>query len=126
MAKKKSSPGAKAKAPAPKAKAPAPKAKAASSRRQSWLDDDSGEPMIHDYARRINSFLGAMADGRVEAGELSDQEQRLVALMKRIEPKLDDALHAEVTELLCELSAYNIMHTIFEIAEARPATKFRG
>ena len=46
--------------------------------------------------------------------------------MKKVEPKLDDDLHEEVTELLCELTAYNIMHTVSEIAEARPKTKFRG
>ena len=46
--------------------------------------------------------------------------------MKTIEPELNDALHEKVTHLLCELSAYNIMHTIHQFVEARPKTKFRG
>lgn len=100
--------------------------KAKSHGRVSWLDADSGEPMIHRYTERLNTFLEAMADGKVEAKELEEQEERLVTLLKEIEPKLGDELHGEVTELLCELTAYNIMHTMFEVAEAQPRTKFRG
>jgi len=100
--------------------------KAKSQGRVSWLDADSGEPMIHRYTERLNTFLEAMADGKVEAKELEEQEERLVTLLKQIEPKLGDELHGEVTELLCELTAYNIMHTMFEVAEAQPRTKFRG
>jgi flagellar motor protein MotB len=100
--------------------------KAKSQGRASWLDADSGEPMIHRYTERLNTFLEAMADGKVEAKELEEQEERLVTLLKEIEPKLGDELHGEVTELLCELTAYNIMHTMFEVAEAQPRTKFRG
>ena len=46
--------------------------------------------------------------------------------MKSVEPKLDDALHEEVTQLLCELSAYNIMQTLHKLMESAPKTKFRG
>ena len=61
-----------------------------------------------------------MADGRIDASELKAQEDRVVALMKTIEPELDDALHEQVTHLLCELSAYNIMHTIHQLVESGP------
>ena len=47
-------------------------------------------------------------------------------LLKKVEPKLDDDLHHDVTELLCELTAYNIMHTVSGIAEATPKTQFQG
>ena len=100
--------------------------KAKSHGRVSWLDADSGEPMIHRYTERLNTFLEAMADGKVEAKELEEQQERLVTLLKEIEPKLGDELHEEVTELLCELTAYNIMHTVFEVAEAKPQMEFRG
>lgn len=100
--------------------------KAKSQGRVSWLDADSGAPRIHQYTERLNTFLEAMADGKVEAKELEEQEKRLVKLLKKIEPKLEDELHEEVTELLCELTAYNIMHTVFEVAEAKPQTEFRG
>jgi hypothetical protein len=94
--------------------------------RTHWLDESTDAPLIHDYASRLSGFLEAMADGKIEANELKDQEARLVTLMKKVEPELSDALHEDVTHLLCELTAYNIMHTLHELMAARPATKFRG
>jgi hypothetical protein len=94
--------------------------------RTNWLDERSEAPLIGQYVERLSTFLDAMADGRIETHELEAQEARLVAIMKSVEPKLDDALHEEVTHLLCELSAYNIMHTLHGLMEGRPRTKFRG
>ena len=93
--------------------------------RMSWLDDKS-TPQIHAYTERLGTFLEAMADGQVDKKELKDQEERLIALLKKVEPELSDDLHEEVTKLLCELTAYNIMHTVHDLANARPKTKFRG
>ena len=67
-----------------------------------------------------------MADGRIDDQELKDQEARVVALMKAVEPNLDDELHEQLTHLLCELSAYNIMNTLHQLMGATPKTKFRG
>ena len=94
--------------------------------RTHWLDEKTETPLIDDYVQRLGSFLEAMADGQIEASELKTQEDRVVALMKTIEPELSDELHEQVTHLLCELSAYNIMHTIHQLVEKRPKTKFRG
>jgi hypothetical protein len=94
--------------------------------RTHWLDDKTETPLIDQYVHRLGSFLDAMADGRIEAHELKEQEARVVALMKTIEPELGGELHEQVTHLLCELSAYNIMHTIHQIVEKQPKTRFRG
>lgn len=97
--------------------------------RKSWLDEDSGTTLIDDYARKLDGFVGALADGRIDDHEVADQEKRVVALMKEIEPTLDDKTHERVTQLLCELTAFNIMQLLNEIQEARIAastTKFRG
>ena len=94
--------------------------------RTDWLDDKTDAPLIGQYAERLGTFLEAMADGRIETRELKAQEERVATLMKSVEPKLDDALHDEVTRLLCELSAYNIMHTIHKLMESAPKTRFRG
>jgi hypothetical protein len=99
---------------------------AGSSTRTDWLDTATQTPLIGQYAERLGTFLEAMADGRIEPKELADQEARVVALMKSIEPKLEGALHEEVTHLLCELSAYNIMQTLHKLMETAPKTKFRG
>jgi hypothetical protein len=94
--------------------------------RTSWLDDDSKTVRIDDYARQLDAFVAAMADGRVDDQELSAQESRVVALMKEIEPQLPDAIHDRVTALLCELSAFNVMQLLHSLHEARPKTTFRG
>jgi hypothetical protein len=91
-----------------------------------WLDEKTETPLIDQHVQRLGSFIDAMADGRIEPHELKAQEARVVALMKTIEPELNDQLHEQVTHLLCELSAYNIMHTIHQFVEAAPRTKFRG
>jgi hypothetical protein len=46
--------------------------------------------------------------------------------MREIEPKLDEALHAQVTKLLCELAAYDVMQMIHGVTAGRPKTKFKG
>src|SRR4051794_38473571 len=94
--------------------------------RTHWLDEKTETPLIDEYVQRLGSFLDAMADGRIEPHELKTQEARVVALMKTIEPALGDELHEQVTHLLCELSAYNIMHTVHQVMQPRPKTKFRG
>jgi hypothetical protein len=35
-------------------------------------------------------------------------------------------LHAKVTELLCELTAYDIMQFAHSLQEAKPRSQFRG
>ena len=100
--------------------------KAGATTRTGWLDEKTEAPMIGQYAERLGTFMEAMADGRIEPKELKDQEARVTALMRSVEPKLDDALHEQVTQLLCELTAYNIMHTLHGLMESAPKTKFRG
>ena len=96
-----------------------------STTRKSWLDDE-GSVAIDEYARKLESYLEAMADGVVSADELDAQESRVVALMREIEPQLDDDLHARVTALLCELTAFDIMQLLHTVQESRPKTEFRG
>ena len=103
-----------------------PQKAAKPARRPSWFDETTQMPLIQDYARQLKSFLQAMADGTVDKKELKAQEARLVELMKEIEPKLNDSLHAKVTRLLCELTAYDIMQIMHTMQQARPTTQFRG
>jgi hypothetical protein len=91
-----------------------------------WLDESTGSPLIEQQARRLTSFIDALADGRVDEKELTAQESRLVAAMKEVEPKLTPELHEKVTELLCELTAYDLMQVVHSLGQARPKTKFQG
>jgi hypothetical protein len=94
--------------------------------RTHWLDEKTDTPLIDDYVQRLSTFMEAMADGKIDASELKAQEARVTALMKAVEPALDDKVHEQVTHLLCELSAYNIMNTLHQLMESKPKTKFRG
>lgn len=98
----------------------------APAQRVHWFDDKSNTPLIEQYARKLTSFLDVLADGKVDAGEIKAQETRVYELMKEIEPRLDDALHAKVTQLLCELTAYDLMQTLHQMQQTRPKTTFRG
>src|SRR5436305_5166372 len=88
--------------------------------RKSWFDAKTQAPLIEQYARQLDSFIQTIADGRVDDAEVQAQEARLVALMKEVEPRLDDALHEKVTQLLCELTAYDIMQLLHTMQQARP------
>ena len=91
-----------------------------------WFDESTETPIIAEEARRLDSFLAAVADGRVDNREVQEQEARLVALMKEIEPQLEPAMHDKITQLLCELTAYDMMQVMNMMQAARPTTKFRG
>jgi len=109
--------------PAPKKAGPAAaKAKPVSS----WFDVASHKPLIAEQARRLKTFLAAVADGVIDEAELKAQEQRLVQVMKEVEPLLSPDLHARLTRLLCELTAYDLMQVMHSFHEARPKTAFRG
>jgi hypothetical protein len=91
-----------------------------------WLDESTGSPIIEQEARRLTSFIDALADGHVDEQELTAQESRLTALMKDVEPQLTPELHTKVTQLLCELTAYDLMQVVHMIGQSRPKTQFRG
>jgi len=93
--------------------------------RTSWFDDKAEHPLIHEQIERLESFTSALADGHVSKQELGGQEQRLVAAMKALEPNLSDALHARVTTVLVELSAYNVMRLLHELRAEQTRLAFK-
>ena len=94
--------------------------------RTAWFDEASNASLIAEQAQRLDSFFEAIADGKVTDAEVKSQEERVVKLMKEIEPQLDPKLHEQVTELLCELTAYDLMQALNMMQSARPTSKFRG
>ncbi len=91
-----------------------------------WFDGAKHTSLIAEKAQQAESFLAAMADGRVDESEVAAQENRLVALMAEIEPQLSAELHAKVTDLLCELTVYDFMQAMISLEQSRPKTTFRG
>jgi len=86
--------------------------------RASWLDDDS-HPDLDAHVGKLDHFAAALADGVIDDRELATQEANLVEAMKAIEGSLSDEHHAKVTKLLAELTAYSVMRTLHEMAQAR-------
>jgi aldehyde:ferredoxin oxidoreductase len=86
--------------------------------RSSWINDDS-TPDLDEHVGQLEHFASSLADGVVDAAELSTQESNLVAAMKAVEGSLSDDQHAKVTKLLAELTAYSVMRTLHEMAQAR-------
>ena len=94
--------------------------------RTSWFDEKATHPVIQEKVTKLESFTTAMADGIVSTQELTDQEARLVTAMKALEPDLSDDLHAKVTTVLVELTAYDVMRLLHELQVDRPRTAFKG
>ena len=92
--------------------------------RNSWFDDKAEHAMIQEQITKLDSFTSAMADGVVSESELGVQESRLVASMKTLEADLSDDLHAKVTTVLVELSAYNVMRLLHELQAERARMAF--
>jgi len=92
--------------------------------RTSWLDDKADHPLIEEQITKLESFTSALADGVVSKQELSGQEQRLIAAMKKVEGDLSDDLHAKVTTVLVELTAYNVMRLLHELQTERTRMAF--
>ena len=97
-----------------------------SQQKSAWFDEASHTPIIAEKAHQAQSFIAAMADSKIDESELDAQEIRLVQLMQKIEPQLSGPLHAQVTELLCELTVYDFMQAMYSLEQARPKSAFRG
>jgi len=92
--------------------------------RTSWFDDQAKHPVIDEQIQKLESFTSAMADGVVSKEELNGQEERLTAALKKLEAELSDDLHAKVTTVLVELSAYNVMRLLHELNTERARQAF--
>jgi hypothetical protein len=61
----------------------------------------------------------------VSTDELKGQEQRLMAAMRALESNLSDEVHAKVTTVLVELTAYDVMRLLHELQAERARLAFR-
>lgn len=92
--------------------------------RTSWFDDKAEHALIQEQVTKLQSFTDALADGIVSQQEVNGQEQRLIAAMKKLEPELNDDMHAKVTTVLVELTAYNVMRLLHELHTERARLAF--
>ena len=91
--------------------------------RASWLSDDD-LPALTDQVEKLEHFTNSLADGLVDADELNKQQENLAAAMKAVEGDLSDEQHEKVTQVLVELTAFNIMHLLHDLAAERARKAF--
>ena len=95
--------------------------------RANWYDRSRGQPLIEEQLYKLRGYMEALADGVIDAEEMTAQEERVVEAMKALEPSLDDETHARVTSLLLEMTAYNVMRLLHELhRQRRAAERARG
>jgi hypothetical protein len=92
--------------------------------RVNWLDDDNDHPLIDEHVQKLERFTAALADGLIDDRELAQQQAALVAAMKAVEPALSDELHAKVTTLLVELTAFNTLTFLHGLVTERVRKAF--
>ena len=85
--------------------------------RRSWFDPAGDGAPFDGSVARLEIWQAAMADGVIEPHELEDQKERVLGLLREIEPELDDALHEKVTRVLEELTVLQAMHATLLIDE---------
>ena len=76
----------------------------ASAGKTPWFDEASEAPLLAEYARKLDSFLDVVADGRVDAKEVEAQEHRALSVRhlfgRKIAPNCRCALrHLETSTL---------------------------
>lgn len=92
--------------------------------RTPWFDETTQLPILDQKVQELESFTSAMADGKIEKKELERQYDRLSTAMKSVEKELSDPLHAKVTDMMVELTAYSIMRTLHELQAERLRSRF--
>ena len=94
--------------------------------RTSWFDDKAEHLVVHEQVTKLESFTSALADGVVTKQELAKQEAHVIAALKTLEPQLNDAQHEQVTRVLVEMTAYNVMRLLHELQAERAKIAFEG
>ena len=73
---------------------------------------------------RISSPVSSVAAFVTPPLAVSPRTPGSVATMKKLEPELSGDLHVKVTNVLVELTAYNVMRLLHELQRARARMAF--
>lgn len=84
--------------------------------RKSWFDPESNEIMFSKYIEQMESWQAALADGVVEPEEVQQQAQRVSEMLRALEPKLNDELHEELTQIFYEWAVLMGMERLVQLS----------
>jgi hypothetical protein len=79
------------------------------SSRISWFDQEKGPLYLSEYFQRMDSWQQAIADNRITPEEIRDQASRVIALLKEVEPLVNETEHQVITETLYEMAVLQAM-----------------
>lgn len=88
--------------------------------RRSWFETRASGVEAAPFSgsvERLESWQRAIEDGVIEPHEVADQKERLVGLLRELEPMLDDAQHEKVTRVLEEWAVLQAMHGTLLVEE---------
>lgn len=74
--------------------------------RDGWFDGRGLDLLREQFLDHHEGWKRYIADGQITAEEILEQENKIVEILTKLEPLLDDELHARVTEALLE---YEVM-----------------
>ncbi len=70
--------------------------------RDGWFDGRGIDLLRDEFLETHAGWQKYIADGEITADEILEQENRIVAMLQKLEPELDDATHARLTKALLE------------------------
>lgn len=70
--------------------------------RDGWFDGEGLELHRDEFLDAHPGWQKYIADGQITAGEILEQEAKIISMLKKIEPKLSDDLHGELTQIFLE------------------------
>lgn len=70
--------------------------------RDGWFDGEGLDLLRDEFLDTHAGWQKYIADGQITAGEILEQEAKIISMLKKLEPKLSDEQHAELTAVLLE------------------------
>ena len=67
-----------------------------------WFDGQGLDLLREDFLDHHEGWKKYIEDGQITAEEILEQENRIVSMLRVIEPELDPAIHKKLTDILLE------------------------
>ena len=79
--------------------------------RTPWFDQATGALHLVEYIQRLDSWKQAVADGQITPDEIQQQAERVIQLLKTVQPLLNEAQKAQITRIFYEMAVLQAMQT---------------
>ena len=70
--------------------------------RDGWFDGQGVDLLRDEFLEEHAAWLRYIADGQITASEILEQEGRIIEMLTKVEPTLNDDQHAALTKVLLE------------------------